>query len=163
MKNRIVLAITIMAIFISAAFALAGQPSENFSLPDLAGKTVRLSDHKGKVIFLNFFATWCPPCRAEMPSMQKLAERLKGKNFVLLAVSVDRDLNKLKTFVAQNKYAFKILSDADGAVAARYNVSGIPSTFIIDKKGKLVENVIGSRDWFEKTAVDRFEQLIRVK
>lgn len=167
------LALVLLAVSLAAgAWAMGGKPdlgtgSEtggqaiDFSLSDLTGQGMRLSDLHGKVVFLNFFASWCPPCRNEMPSMQALYSKLKGRDFEMLAVSVDRDQSKLKAFLAKNKFTFKILRDADGVVASQYNVGGIPATFIVDKKGKLAGSFVGGRDWAEPASIEMLKQLMR--
>jgi len=131
--------------------AMAERPASKYSdfhLLDTDGIYTRLSDHKGKVIFLNFFATWCPPCRREMPSIQKLHNKMKGKKFEVICVSVDRgDKNKVMNFIKSGGYTFKVLLDSDGSAADKYSVASIPVTFIIDKKGTIVSKVIGERDW----------------
>ncbi|OGB90110.1 hypothetical protein A2625_04785 [candidate division WOR-1 bacterium RIFCSPHIGHO2_01_FULL_53_15] len=157
--------------FAVSAFALGGQapqglpetgrPAIDFKLPDLSGRTISLSGHKGKVIFLNFFATWCPPCREEMPSMQALYNKLKGRDFEMLAVSIDRDAAKLKAFVEKNKYTFRILSDPDGTVASQYGVGAIPATFIIDKKGRIAGSFVGGRDWTERSVLEMLTRLMK--
>ncbi|MFA5104672.1 MAG: TlpA disulfide reductase family protein [Candidatus Margulisiibacteriota bacterium] len=132
----------------------------DFYLNDLDGIYTRLSEYKGKVIFLNFFATWCPPCRNEMPSMQKLHETLKGPNFEMIAVSVDRGgMERVKDFIEKNGYTFKVLLDSDGSAARKYSVSSIPSTFIIDKNGNIVSHVIGERDWASSAAIAEIKKL----
>lgn len=131
--------------------AMAEKPASKYPdlhLPDTDGIYARLSDYKGKVIFLNFFATWCPPCRREMPSIQKLHNKMKGKKIEIVCVSVDRgDKNKVLDFIRSGGYTFKVLLDSDGSAADKYSVTSIPATFIIDKKGTIVSRVIGERDW----------------
>ncbi len=117
----------------------------DFTLKDLQGKTVKLSDQKGKVVFLNFWASWCPPCREEMPSIERLHRRLDGKDFIILAVSLDQ--GDIHQFVKEGKYSFRILLDPEGRVGREYGVTGIPTTFIIDKKGIIRQKAVGSRDW----------------
>lgn len=134
----------------------------DFYLNDLDGIYTRLSEYKGKVIFLNFFATWCPPCRDEMPSMQKLSAIMKGQDFEMVAVSVDRGgSEKVKDFVARNGYTFKVLLDSDGSAAKKYAVSSIPATFIIDKKGNVISRIIGERDWTSDAVVAELKRLAR--
>lgn len=134
----------------------------DFYLNDLDGIYTRLSEHKGKVIFLNFFATWCPPCRNEMPSMQKLHEMLDGPDFVMIAVSVDRGgVEKVRDFIKKNGYSFRVLIDSDGAASKKYSVSSIPATFIIDKNGNIVSRIIGERDWASPAAVSSLKKLMQ--
>jgi len=134
----------------------------DFRLNDLRGMSTRISDYKGKVVFLNFFATWCPPCRNEMPSMQKLHETMIGKDFVILAVSVDRGgADKVRDFISGNGYTFKVLHDESGYAAKQYSVTSIPATFIIDKEGTIVSRVIGERDWASPHMIAEFNKLAK--
>lgn len=120
----------------------------DFSLTDLAGKTVRLSGLRGKVVVLNVWATWCAPCRDEMPSMERLYQRLRGPNFELLAVSEDEGgADKVRAFVREVAVTFPVLLDPERQVGTRYGVWGYPETFIIDRDGRIVERVIGPRAW----------------
>ncbi len=126
----------------------AGSPKAiDFTLKDLEGKTHKLSDYKGKIVFLNFWATWCPPCRAEMPSMQKIYETWDSKKFVMLAVAVKQNRDVVKNFIEENAYNFPVLLDSDGKVAGMYRVRGIPTTYLIDKEGNIITRVVGSREW----------------
>ena len=139
---------------------IGGEPSIDFVLQDLEGNDVRLSDYLGKIVFLNFWATRCPPCRWEMPSMQSLHEKLKGEDFVILAVSIDRAGEPVvKPFIKEAGYTFKVLLDRGGNVADKYCVRSIPTTFIIDKKSVVVGKVIGSRDWASAPIVQEFKRL----
>lgn len=134
----------------------------DLKLKDLSGKIVKLSDHKGRIIFLNFFATWCPPCRAEMPSMEKLSKAMDEKEFKMIAVSMDRgDPSSLSRFIEKGGYTFLILHDIDGTVADHYGIYSIPTTFIIDKKGGIVQKIIGSRPWDTKEVIDLFKRLAK--
>jgi peroxiredoxin len=144
---------------VSGTWAAARKPSVDFNLPDLSGKAVKLSDYRGKLVLLNFWASWCPPCREEMPSLQKLHEKLKEKKFALLAVSIDRGGNPpLKSFIDRGGYTFQVLLDPEGRVASRYQVISIPTTFVIDRQGKIVERILGGRDWIKE--FKRFETLL---
>ncbi len=134
----------------------------DFSLSDLNNQEVKLSDLKGKVVFLNFWATWCPPCRKEMPSMQKLHDRFAKEEFIMLAVSIDRSgIEQVGPFIKKNGYTFPVLLDSTGKVASQYKVKGIPATFIIDKKGKLVERHVGARNWADDSVIKKINKLIK--
>lgn len=119
----------------------------DFSLKDINGKQVNLKDYQGKVIMLNFWATWCPPCRKEMPSMEVLYNKLKGRNFEMLAVNVQEDANTVKDFIIKNKYTFPVLVDPKAEAAVKYQARSIPTTYIIDTKGKLAGGFIGAKEW----------------
>ena len=126
-----------------------GKVAPDFELPDLDDKSVRLSDFRGKVIFLNFWATWCKPCREEMPSMEVLHQSLQKEGLVVLAVSIDRVTTKkdIPPFVKNLNLTFPILVDSWGQTDKRYKLMGVPETYIIDQQGVLQEKIIGPRDW----------------
>ena len=138
-----------------------GMPAPDFTLPDMAGKNQKLSDYRGKVVFLNFWATWCKPCKEEMPSMQALWDNLKKEEFVMLAISMDRVTTKkdIPPFVENMKLTFPILADSWGQTDSRYKLMGVPETYIIDQNGVLREKVIGPRDW---TRPESMETLVRL-
>ena len=116
----------------------------NFKLKDLEGKELSLSDFKGKKIFLNFWATWCPPCRAEMPEMEKLYQETKDTDLVIIAVEIGEPLSTVKPFVNSNKYNFKVLLDSDQSVSLKYGISSIPTSFFIDIDGNIISKKIGA-------------------
>ncbi len=143
----------------------AGAPDENAPAPDFSLKTtdnnvVKLSDYRGKVVFLNFWATWCPPCKMELPSMEKLSQSLKDQPFVILAVNVDEsDPDNVRLFAHSMGLNFTVLID-DGSVSEKYRVNSIPTTFIIKKDGIIDTIVTGARPWNEQGYVDDFYKLI---
>ena len=118
-----------------------------FTLEDLNGKQHSLSDYKGKVVFLNFWATWCPPCREEMPAMQKLYETWDKDKFVMLAVNIGQGKTTVQKFVKEHGYTFPVLLDGNSKVAGKYMVQGIPTTYFVDKQGNLVSRIVGAREW----------------
>ena len=133
----------------------------DFSVTDLRGQAVRLSAFRGKVVFLNLWATWCAPCREEMPSMGRLYERLKDRDFALLAVSQDEEGKRaVEPFVRELRLAFPVLLDPEHQVGDRYEVTGYPETFLIDRNGRVVEHVIGPRNWMAPEWIARLETLI---
>jgi len=139
-----------------------GLPAPNFSLPDLDGKMVSLSDYRGKVVLLNIWATWCPPCVEEMPSMEKLYQELQGEGLEILAVSIDESgAQDVLPFMQKHKLSFPALTDTKGTIKGLYQIAGVPESFIIDKDGILVEKVIGPRDWAIPEAIGFFRNLIR--
>jgi peroxiredoxin len=120
----------------------------DFSLKDLNGKKVGLKQFKGKIILLNFWATWCSPCKEEMPGLEVLHQKFKGKNFVLLAISVDYGgFKPVQEFINKQHYTFSVLLDPKCEALDLFEIKGIPTTFIIDKKGRMVGRAIGPRDW----------------
>jgi cytochrome c biogenesis protein CcmG/thiol:disulfide interchange protein DsbE len=139
-----------------------GSPAPNIVLPGLDGRTVDLKDYRGKVVFLNIWATWCPTCREEMPSMEKLYQELKGEAFEILAVSVDKSGAKaVDSFMKAHKLTFPALLDPEGTIARPYGVTGVPESFIINKAGIIEKIVIGPIDWTEPAIVHLFRALIR--
>jgi cytochrome c biogenesis protein CcmG/thiol:disulfide interchange protein DsbE len=135
-----------------------GKIAPEFELPDLVDKSVRLSDFRGKVVFLNFWATWCKPCREEMPSMEILYKNFERDGLVVLAISIDRVTTKkdIPPFVKSLNLTFPILIDSWGQTDKRYKLMGVPETYIIDQQGVLREKVIGPRDW---TILDNLQTL----
>jgi peroxiredoxin len=139
-----------------------GMPAPGFTLPDLDGKMVSLADFKGKVVLLNIWATWCPPCVEEMPSMEKLYQELKEENFVILAASIDASGNEVVApFMETHKLSFLALTDNQGKLQDLYQTTGVPESFIIDKSGIIAEKIIGPRDWATPDAIAYFRGLIR--
>lgn len=131
-----------------AKAGLIGTAAPEFSLLDMQGNKVTLSQFKGKVVIINFWATWCPPCREEMPSMEKLYRRFADKGLVMLAVNVEDDGKELVAdFLKKAPYSFPILLDEDQSVQETYGVFRFPESFIIDRNGLVVEKIIGARDW----------------
>ncbi len=139
-----------------------GSPAPNIVLPGLDGRTVDLKDFLGKVVFLNIWATWCPTCREEIPSMEKLYRELKGEAFEILAVSVDKaGARTVVPFMKSHKLSFPALLDPEGTIAGPYGVTGVPESFIINKEGIIEKIVIGPIDWTEPSIVDFFRTLIQ--
>lgn len=130
-----------------------------FTLKDLDGREVTLEDHRGKIVFLNFWATWCPPCRREMPSMEKLHSEFKDRGFTMLAVDLREEQAKVKAFKGKLKLSFSILLDADGKVGLMYAVRSIPTTYLIDREGYMVGGALGARNWASKEAFELFDHL----
>ncbi|HZR82462.1 MAG TPA: prolipoprotein diacylglyceryl transferase family protein [Candidatus Binatia bacterium] len=140
-------AVVLLASVVGAGCA-GGKTAPDFVAQDLSGQAVRLSAFRGKVVFLNLWTTWCPPCRQEMPAMQQLAQKLAGDGFVMLAVSEDDEgAPVVKKFVDEMKLTFPVLVDSTGEVGRRFAITGYPETFIIDREGRQVARFIGPRDW----------------
>jgi peroxiredoxin len=149
----------------SEAPVAAGNQAANFKLEALDGHTVSLESLRGKVIFMNVWATWCGPCREEMPSMQTLYEDFKNnKDFVMLAVSQDtKGRSVVAPYVEKNGYHFTILLDPENKVSETYDMSGVPETFIIDRKGQIVAHHMGAFDWSRPDVKDALQQLLDSK
>ncbi len=116
----------------------------NFTLTDLQGKPWTLKSLRGKVVLVNFWATWCPPCRKEMPDLETLYERFKDQGFIILAIS-DEDISKVKPFIAERKFTYPVLLDQGRKVNALFQVEGIPKSFVYNREGKLVTESIDMR------------------
>lgn len=139
-----------------------GQTTPNFTFPDLTGKEVSLSDHRGKVVVLNIWATWCSPCIDEMPSIEKLYTKFKGEHFEILAVSIDTEGSKVVApFMKRLNLTFPALLDKKGKIRILYGATGVPESFIIDKNGILLERIIGPIDWATQDVFRFFENLIQ--
>ena len=136
-------------------------PSIDFTLPDLEGEEVTLSDLKGKIVFLNFWATWCGPCRSEMPSMESLYGILGDRNFEMLAVASLRgdSMESITDFVERNSLSFPVLIDAEGGLGSQYSVEGIPTTYIIGKDGNIIARLVGAYYWSNTQTVDLLTSL----
>ena len=133
----------------------------DFSLKDLKGTEVEIKQFKGKVVFLNFWATWCGPCTEEMPGMEFLHRQFKEKNFLLLTISVDYEgIKPVQEFINKHQYTFPVLLDPQGETLDLFEVKGIPTTFLIDKKGKMVWKAIGPKDWKSPEVVSLINLLI---
>jgi peroxiredoxin len=134
----------------------------NFAFPDMNGKQISLSDHRGKVVLVNVWATWCPPCRQEMPSMQRLYEKFKGKNFEILAVSIDSEGREaVAPFMRKLHLTFPALLDPGETIIPLYGITGVPESFIVDKDGILVEKVVGPINWATPEVFSLFKDLIQ--
>ena len=127
--------------------AVIGNPAPDFSLSGPAGDT-RLSALKGKLVLVHFWATWCPPCREELPSLAGLNEKMAGKPFRLLAVSIDQEGNEaVQKLFGRLGITLPVLLDPSSQVAKQYGITGVPETFIISPSGVILKKVVGSMEW----------------
>ncbi len=132
--------------------------AKDFNLPDSDGKMHRLSDFRGKTVILNFWATWCPPCRKEMPSMQRAWTKLKAKgNIVMIALHVGGNEEKVWNFMGDGDYDFLVLIDKSGKIPKQWPMMGLPSTFIIAPDGTLALRAIGERAWDDESILKQIE------
>jgi len=130
------------------ASVAVGQPAPDFELADINGNKYALSSLRGKVVLVNFWATWCPPCRTEIPSMDELYKNLGKGNLELLAINVEKDgPDLIEQFSLANPHSFPVIFDTEATVQRSYGVFKFPETFIVNKQGVIVERVIGAIDW----------------
>ena len=133
-----------------------------FTARNLKGHRVQLADHKGKVVILNLWATWCGPCRVEMPGMENLYRRYRSEGLEILAVSLDKgSSDKVQAFADEYQLSFPVLLDKDGQVERRYNSITIPTTYVIDKKGMVVAEVDGAKNWESEQTFEALEYLLK--
>ncbi len=118
-------------------------PMTDFAVTSLAGLPTRLSTFKGKVVLVNFWATWCPPCRKEMPAIEKLWTATKNKDFVIMGISENEPKETVASFLKANPYSWPMFLDAGSRVGAMYGVEGIPTTIVVDKNGNAIARVVG--------------------
>ncbi len=130
------------------------------NLKDMNGSNVSLSNFRGKIVFLNFWTTWCPTCRIEMPSMEKLHRKFKDKDFAMVTVNLQESAVQVKAFFKEYKLTFIALLDSTGEVGVAFGIRAIPTTYILDKTGRIIGLVNGPREWDSKDAFDLFETLI---
>ena len=136
--------------------------SRTFALPDLSGKTVHLSDFKGRVVLLNFFATWCPPCREEMPSLEEAFQAKKDKGFVVLGIAGDTQGKEIvEPFMKDYGLTFPVLLDPENQVFKQYFVRGIPVTYLLDKYGRIAGMYPGEADWNSDKAQALIDHLLQ--
>ena len=120
-----------------------GTPAEDFALVSLEGKEQRLSQYRGKIVLVNFWATWCKPCTTEMPAMQAVYDKLRDKGFVVLAINELEDDAKVREHIKQHGHTFPVLMDRDNKVANQFGVFGLPVSVFIDEKGIVQEYIKG--------------------
>ena len=130
-------------------------------LMDMNGRPVRISDYRGKIVFLNFWTTWCFDCRIEMPHMEKLHQQFKNKDFAMVAINLQESISPVKQFFKDYKLTFTALLDSDGVVGAHFRITSIPTSFILDREGIIIGKVMGPRKWGGKRAFALFEHLIK--
>ena len=128
-------------------------------LKDPTGRPISLSEFRGKIVFINFWTTWCLACVIEMPSMEKLHQAFKDKDFVMLAINLQETASRVKQFYKEHKLTFTTLLDTTGDVGAGLGIRSIPTTFILDKNGRIIGKALGPREWEGKKSIALFEYL----
>lgn len=147
-------------------FGVFPEPVEapDFTIPLLNGPETSLSDYRGKVVIINLWATWCPPCRAEMPSMQELYDTLNGQGLEILAVAAPNPpretLEKITDFIDENGFSFPVLIDNEFEVNSIYGTGSIPTSYVIDTEGDLVGRLTGAIDWMDESVVEVFREML---
>ena len=131
----------------------------DFTLKGEDGNTYRLKDYRGKVVILNFWATWCPPCREEMPSMERAWRQIKDKGIVMLGINVGEDADTIFEFTGQYSMTFPLPMDINGEVVKQYPIRGLPTTYIIDPAGMATHRAVGSREWDAPEILQQLEEL----
>ncbi len=135
-----------------------GEPAPDFTLEDLEGNTVSLKDFQGeKVVFLNFWASWCPPCREEMPDLDKLHQENSGDDFIVLAINIGESEKVVKGFIEENGYSFPVLLDKTQKTGIAYNTFSIPTSVLVDKEGKVRAYRVGPMTY--KQMVEELENI----
>jgi len=141
---------------------LAGDLAPDFQLLDTKGNTVTLSELRGKVVMVNFWATWCPSCKQEKPSMERLNKMMAEENFVMLAINTEENGPAIvPAFLKKNPLEITVLYDDQGTVKQQYGVYKLPESFIINKNGIIDQKIIGPLDWSSPQTVAYFQRLIR--
>ena len=140
-----------------------GENAPDFILKDMSGKDVSLSSFKGKPVVLNFWATWCPYCRQERPHLKLLYEEYKDNDLIIIALSIDKSSKTVRRFLEQNPAPYIVLTDPEGMAAAMYNVMGYPTTYLINRRGKISQKFVGPMEWTDKNAKVFIDKLISEK
>ena len=135
------------------------QALDDFTVQALAGSPAKLSSQKGKIILLNFWATWCPPCKAEMPAIEKLWKKTKDKAFTVMGVSVGEQSGTVKDFIARQGYSYPIFIDPSGALGTAFGARSIPTTYVLDKTGAAIAGKVGGAAYDSDEAIALFAEL----
>ena len=162
---RAVLAIAALVVFSVANGTelrpWTGGATPPLALEDLEGRKHDLADYRGKVVLVNFWATWCEPCRAEMPSMERLRAQLAGQPFAVLGVNMAEPLSRIEKFTAMVPVGFTLLRDRDGATAKAWRARVLPASFLVDRDGRVRYYVYGELDWASEAVLGRVRELLR--
>ena len=137
-----------------------GKPTPRLALKDLSGKPVDLASLRGRVVLVNFWATWCEPCIAEMPSIARLEDKLQGKPFAVLAVNYGESRAKVEKFLGKSGVKVHVLLDPDQKAADDWGAKGLPMSFLIDARGNVRTWVFGERDWSDAASMKRVGDLV---
>ena len=148
--------------FDAAAVEAGATPvkAPSFALPDLKHKEHRLPDYVGKVLVVNFWASWCVPCREELPSMNRAASKLREQPVVWIAINVGEDRAAVEAFSADYPIDFTVLLDPSGRISQSWQVTGMPTTFVINREGNIAHRIIGKREWDDDTHLQMIIEVI---
>ena len=138
----------------------AGDTAPDFSIVDLHGRTITRSDFGGKVLVLNFWASWCPPCISELPSLNEFASEYSSKGVVVFGVSIDKNEHLYENFLRQRHVVFDTARDPEANISASYGTFLIPETYIIDRNGKVLEKVISDQNWMDPGFLARVNAML---
>lgn len=138
----------------------AGDTAPNFSVVTEQGKTITRSDFGGKLLVLNFWASWCPPCISELPSLNQFAQEYKSQGVVVLGISIDKNERLYKNFLQQRQVAFDTARDPEANISASYGTFQIPETYVIGRDGKVLEKVISDQDWMDPQFLARIKGML---
>lgn len=148
----------------SVAKVAIGKPAPDFTLQTVDGRSITLSSLRGKVVLVNFWATWCPPCREEMPSMEEMYRNYAPGGLELLAINTDDNGPLvLPDFLKANPHTFPVLMDADAKIQNRYGVFQFPETYVVDRNGIVIDKVIGAIDWTAPPVLTELNRLLKVQ
>ena len=164
MKIRNLLAGVVFSVFAASSLAssgLAGQPAPDFALKSSSGQNMRLSEHRGDVVMINFWATWCGPCRQEMPLLDELYSRYQRVGFNLLGVNIDDDSSRAMEMINELGVSFPVLFDAAKEVSRLYQVDAMPVTVIVDREGNVRHVHQGYKPGYEQKYLDQVRALLR--
>jgi peroxiredoxin len=161
MKHRIAALAAALSLTLPAVAGTAGGPAPQFTLSSRSGKNVSLAQYKGQVVMLNFWASWCGPCRQEMPLLESIYKKYNKLGFTLLGVNVEPDSKAANDWLKDTPVSFPVLYDSDSKVSKLYDVGGMPSTVIIDRSGKLRMVHRGYKPGDENEYLDSIRSLIR--
>jgi peroxiredoxin len=145
------------------AMGLAKVPAKaapDFNLPNIDGQQVSLQQYRGKVVFLNFWATWCIPCREEMPALERLHQTYHTRDLAIISIDLKESADQVKTFFQKHSLSFPALLDQNGSVFRDYLVAGMPTTYLINRDGTLLARGVGGRDWARAEALQLIQELI---
>jgi cytochrome c biogenesis protein CcmG, thiol:disulfide interchange protein DsbE len=164
LQGAIVLCLGLLAWVVADTFrekvVVAGDTAPDFSVTTDNGRTLSRSDFGGKLLVLNFWATWCPPCLEELPSLNEFQQALADSGVVVLGVSVDANPKQYQAFLKRAKVAFQTARDPDAKIPSQYGTYQYPETYIIDRDGKVVEKVVGATSWTDPAMINRVKALL---